>query len=102
MTIARPAALSLLALPCVLFATACGEKSVSGDDVAAQVKTEIGKQATTKVSDVSCPDLEAKVGKSVKCTLTYADGGKQEITATVDKVDGDKASFKMVVTKNLS
>lgn len=103
MSLPRTAALSLLALPCVLVVTACGDASVSAGDVESQIKTQIGKLGTAPIKDVSCPeDLVAKVGKSEKCTLTYASGNKLEITATVDKVTDDKANFKMVVTKELN
>ncbi len=103
MSLPRTALLTLLALPCILFVTACGDASVSSGDVESQIKTQIGKLGTAKISDVSCPDdLEAKVGKSEKCTLTYASGNKLEVTATVDKVSGDTVNFKMVVTKKLN
>lgn len=77
----------------MMFAAGCsfsvgGEKVVKKAEVAKQASAGLGKEVGREPEDVTCEDdLKAKVGESVRCTLT--DGGKKlGMTVTVKSVDG--------------
>ncbi|HWC21172.1 MAG TPA: DUF4333 domain-containing protein [Flexivirga sp.] len=74
----------------------CGDKVVKKGDLQSQIKEKVSAAATgSKVGDVKCDDnLKAKVKASTDCTVEI-DGKKQQITAVVDKVDGDKVSYSI-------
>ena len=97
---------TVLVLPlacCALLASGCGGKTVAKDKIEKQIQTAFAQKGfTAPVKSVSCPkDLEAKVGKTEKCTLTYKSGHALEVTATIKSVSGDKANFGFVITKRL-
>jgi hypothetical protein len=107
---ARSASITVFPLCCALFLSACGASasvstggsSVSQSDVENQIKTEIGKQASAPIRSVACPgDLNAKVGATEKCTLTYANGDKFGVAATVNAVKNDQAQFHILVTNKI-
>ena len=70
-----------------------GDKVVKKDEVAKQASAGLKKEIGRAPEDVTCEDdLKAKVGESVRCTLT--DGGKKlGMTVTVKSVDGDKVNM---------
>ncbi|WP_405901593.1 DUF4333 domain-containing protein [Streptomyces sp. NBC_00727] len=74
-----------------------GDKVVKKDEVAKQASAGLKKEVGRAPEDVNCEDdLKAKVGESVRCTLT--DGGKKlGMTVTVRSVDGDdvKMDYKV-------
>lgn len=74
----------------------CGGKVVKKSDLQSQIKEKVSAAATgSKVGDVKCnDDLKAKVKATTDCTVDI-DGKKQQITAVVDKVDGDKVSYSI-------
>jgi hypothetical protein len=88
---------------CALAVSACGTTKVSKDEVEKQIQAGFAKSGfTAPVKSVKCPDdLDAKVGKSEKCVLTYKSGNALEITATVKSTSGDKARLGFVATKKL-
>ncbi|WUS97537.1 DUF4333 domain-containing protein [Streptomyces sp. NBC_00708] len=82
----------------MLFASGCsfsvgGDKVVKKDEVAKQASAGLKKEVGRAPEDVTCEDdLKAKVGESVRCTLT--DGGKKlGMTVTVKSVDGDDVNM---------
>jgi len=107
---ARSASITVFPLCCALFLSACGASAsistggnaVSQSDVESQIKSEIGKQASAPIRSVACPgDLNAKVGATEKCTLTYANGDKFGVAATVNAVKNDQAQFHILVTNKI-
>ena len=89
----------LLALPILLAAGACGGPgTLSADEVATQAEDSLEEQVGTR-PDVSCPeDLPAEVGAEMRCTLTAGDDPiEYGVTVTVTSVEGDTASFDVVV-----
>ncbi|WP_328904368.1 DUF4333 domain-containing protein [Streptomyces sp. NBC_00441] len=70
-----------------------GDKVVKRDEVAKQATAGLKKEVGRAPEDVTCEDdLKAKVGESVRCTLT--DGGKKlGMTVTVRSVDGDDVNM---------
>lgn len=96
-------ACSAAAVCSLLLLAACGTKTVSKGEVEKQVQAGFARAGfTAPVKSVKCPkDLDAKVGKSERCVLTYKTGHALEITATVKSVSGDKAHLGFVATKRL-
>jgi hypothetical protein len=84
----------------------CGTKTVSKSDVEKQVQTYFDNLAQqngqAKFPDIKCPDdLEAKKGKTVRCTAKGTDG-TLGITVTVTGVSGDKASLSFKADNKLN
>ncbi|MFF3174548.1 DUF4333 domain-containing protein [Streptomyces sp. NPDC057900] len=72
-------------------------KAVSKKEVAKQAKAGLAKEVGREPDDVTCEhDLKAKVGETVRCTLT-ADGKKQGMTVTAKSVDGDNVHMAFKV-----
>jgi hypothetical protein len=96
-----------LAIPLALLAFAgCGTKTVSKDEVEKQVQSyfdNLAKQnGQAKFPDIKCPhDLEAKKGKSERCSAKGTDG-TLGITVTVTDVSGDKASLSFKADDKLN
>ncbi|WP_405940395.1 DUF4333 domain-containing protein [Streptomyces sp. NBC_00726] len=89
----------------MLFASGCsfsigGDKVVKKDEVAKQASAGLKKEVGRAPEDVTCEDdLKAKVGESVRCTLT--DGGKKlGMTVTVRSVDGDDVNMDYKVDES--
>jgi hypothetical protein len=89
-----------LAAGAVLALPACGTEQISKGDI--QTKTQAyfdglaKKNGQAKFPDIKCPDdLEAKKGKSTRCSAKGTDG-TLGITVTVTEVrdDGVTMSFK--------
>jgi hypothetical protein len=100
----RSTILPLLALSaCAVPLSACGGNTVSKGEIAKQVRSGFAKAGfTAPVKSVTCPkDLDAKTGKSERCTLTYQSGHAVEVTATIKSVSSGTAHFRFVVTKRL-
>ena len=69
--------------------------SVSKDDVSSAISGKLTEQGIS-TSSVTCPDdLEAEVGKSVRCEYAV-DGKPIGVTATVTSLQGDQANFDVV------
>ena len=98
----------LLAIPVALaiaFA-GCGTKTVSKEEVEKQVQAyfdNLAKQnGQAKFPDIKCPDdLEAKKGKSERCSAKGTDG-TLGITVTVTDVKDDKASLSFKADDKLN
>jgi ABC-type uncharacterized transport system auxiliary subunit len=104
LAVRRSMVLALLALcACAVLLSACGGNTVSKGEIAKQVRTGFAKAGfRAPVKSVTCPkDLDAKTGKSERCTLTYQSGHALEVTATIKRVSGSTAHFSFVVTKRL-
>jgi hypothetical protein len=90
---------ALLVLPALAFGlAACGTPTLSADDVAKGAEDALEKQVGQR-PDVTCPDdVEAKVGNETRCTLTGGDDPTEYgVTVTVTSVDGNNATFDVVV-----
>jgi uncharacterized protein DUF4333 len=107
---ARSARITVVPLCCALFLSACGasasistgDNSLPKRDLESQIKAEIGKQASEPIRSVACPeDLNAKVGATEKCALTYANGDRFGVSATVSSVNNDRAQFDIKVTNRI-
>lgn len=73
-------------------------KAVSKDDLAQQVKTQLAASVGQTPKSVTCADnLPAKVGSTVRCTLTAEDGTKFGVTVNATDVKGDDVRFHIKV-----
>jgi hypothetical protein len=69
---------------------------VDGQDVAQAVFDELTKTAGTQPDKVSCPDLPATVGSSVRCDLVSG-ADTLGVTVTTSSVEGTKVNFDIAV-----
>ncbi|MCW2835711.1 MAG: hypothetical protein JWN68_3664 [Nocardioides sp.] len=77
--------------------TACGANVVEQADVEKSVSDVLTEQVGTAPDAIDCPgDLEAEVGKTMRCTLT---AGEDELglTVTVTEVDGTDINYDVEV-----
>ncbi|WP_310961874.1 DUF4333 domain-containing protein [Nocardioides terrisoli] len=73
-----------------------GSDSVSGNDLAKQVSSQLAKKVGQVPDKVTCPSLKAKVGAKARCTLT--DGAREYgVSVTVTKVNGSDVNFDIQV-----
>ena len=90
-SIRRALAAAGLAVAVVAGASACSS-AVPKDDVAKTINSKLTEQGVA-ANGVTCPeDLEAEVGKTVRCEFTV-DGQPVDAVAKVTSVQGDQANF---------
>lgn len=81
-----------------LAAAGCGDKKLDQADLEKQGLASLERQVGQKAVGLDCPDdLEAKVGKSTRCTLQADAKTKFGVTITVKSVDGDNAKYDIQV-----
>ena len=85
-----PLASALLA---ALLATGCGAPMLDDDRIVTTLRTQLSDQGV-RADDLSCPDLPAEVGRSVRCTFTV-DGQPVDAVATVSAVDGGTVTYRV-------
>ncbi|HKP89986.1 MAG TPA: DUF4333 domain-containing protein [Thermoleophilaceae bacterium] len=84
-------------LAIALAATGCGSNTLDKATVEQGAKDALEKTVGREPQSIKCPkDLDAKVGASQRCTLTDH-GTTLGMTVRVTRVNGDKASFDVVV-----
>ena len=90
--------LALVAGSLIALSACGGTSSVSAEDVAAQISTQLEAQVGTAPDSVTCPsDLPGRgVGATVTCELT-ADGQTPPVTATVTSVEGSTVNSDIQV-----
>jgi hypothetical protein len=83
----------LVVTAAIALGTGACSSVVPKDDVASAAGTELQKKGVTIDAGVTCPgDLDAEVGKTVRCEFT-SDGQPVDAVASVTSVDGGKANF---------
>ncbi|MDX6648377.1 MAG: hypothetical protein QOJ97_328 [Solirubrobacteraceae bacterium] len=89
---------SFLLSALALAACGAGEKILPKADVEQAAKEQLTATVGQTPKSIGCPgDMKAKVGETMRCTLTADDGTKLGVTITVKKVDGDKATYEVAV-----
>jgi hypothetical protein len=89
----RPAVAIASAVTAALVCAGCGRPEL--DD--ARLLTTLGGQLErqgVRADDLTCPDLPAEVGRSVRCTFTV-DGQPVDAVATVAAVDGGTVTYDL-------
>jgi hypothetical protein len=90
-SIRRTLAVAGLAVAVTGGVSACSS-TVPKDDVATAISGKLTEQGIT-ATGVTCPgDLDAEVGKTVRCEFTV-EGQPVDAIATVTSIQGDKANF---------
>lgn len=80
-------------------AAACsvGGLTVSKDDVAKEISTQLEQEVGRAPESVTCPsDLKGEVGATLRCELDDS-GETYGVTATVNKIDGSNVQFDIKV-----
>jgi len=98
--------LGVAALAASLSFAACGDQTVSKDEVAKQAQSQFDKIARNagqkKFPKITCPkDLDAKKGAKTRCTAKGNDG-TLGITVTVASIKDDKARLNFKGDSKLS
>ena len=84
----------LVAVPLVLLATAgCGRPELDDARLVATLRAQLDRQSV-RADDLTCPDLPAEVGRSVRCTFTVG-GQPVDAVATVSAVDGETVTYEV-------
>lgn len=96
-----PVAVVLLGLG--LLASGCGDKQITRDEVEAKAQAYLDNlakdQGGTNASVVTCPgDLDAKVGKIMRCTAKDPTG-QLTVLVRVNSVDGDTSRLSMTIDR---
>jgi hypothetical protein len=96
----------VIPLALVLAFAGCGTKTVSKSDIQKQAQTYFDSVAQqngqAKFPAIKCPDdLEAKKGKTVRCSAKGTDG-TLGITVTVTDVSSNKASLSFKADNKLN
>ncbi|GAB2762353.1 hypothetical protein GCM10027020_13230 [Nocardioides salsibiostraticola] len=87
----------LIALALSVSALSGCSSSVTADDVAEQVSSELEKQIGQAPDDVTCPeDLPAEVDAEVTCELTDGEN-VYDVAVVVTSVDGSDVLFDLTV-----
>ena len=74
-------------------AVACGGSTLDSARIVATLRAQLAGQGV-RADDLSCPDLPAEVGRSVRCTFTV-DGQPVDAVATVSAVDGGTVTYEV-------
>ena len=85
---------TLVVVAAIALGTGACSSVVPKDDVASAVSSELQKKGVTIDAAVTCPgDLEAEVGKSIRCEFT-SEGQPVDAVASVTSVEGDRAGLQ--------
>jgi hypothetical protein len=87
-----------LALPLVIITSAAmlagceasfstGDDNVNADDITSQITTQYKKQTGLELSDLTCDEVEAKVGATFKCTASNSADVSLDFDGKINKVD---------------
>ena len=79
--------------PSSLPSPGCGGPELDDARLVATLRTQLERQ-DVRADDLSCPDLPARVGSSVRCTFTVG-GQPVDAVATVSAVDGGTVTYRV-------
>lgn len=71
----------------VLSLAACGEKTVSSEDLSAQTKSSLEESVGAPLKSVDCPETKAEVGQKFACDGTTPNGDEIKIEGKITEVD---------------
>lgn len=71
----------------------CGRPELDDARLVATLRAQLDSQSV-RADDLTCPDLPAEVGRSVRCTFTV-DGQPVDAVATVSAVDGGTVTYEV-------
>lgn len=93
----RPRLTPVVTTIVVAVAACSGQATMSQSEAEKQISAALEKQVGRKPDKVTCPgDIDAKVGETMRCTLT-ADDVTFGLEMKITSVDGDDAKFDIKV-----
>ena len=87
----RGAGRAAVLAPLLTIVVACGGPRLADARLVATLRTQLERQ-DVRAADLTCPDLPAEVGRSVRCTFTV-DGQPVDAVATVSAVNGGTVTY---------
>ena len=97
MSRSRLSLIGVTLLATVLLA-ACGESTISSDDLSSKVQDGLQPQLTevgVTLDSVDCPDVTAEVGETFTCEGTTPEGGGLTIDGEVTEYDSDSGEYNV-------
>ena len=83
-----------------LAVAACGTGAVARSDVEKNVSDQLTATVGQKPKSITCPgDLDAKVGTTMRCSLTADDDTSLGLVVTVTSVQGGDVKFDLAVDR---
>ncbi|MDT7580209.1 MAG: hypothetical protein QOK35_1473 [Pseudonocardiales bacterium] len=89
----RTVVAGLLAGTALVAVAGCGRPELDDARLVATLRTQLDSQGV-RAEDLTCPDLPAEVGRSVRCTFTVG-GQPVDAVASVSAVDGGTATYEV-------
>jgi Domain of unknown function (DUF4333) len=83
--------LAAVLAPLLTVVVACGGPRLDDARLVATLRAQLERQ-DVRADDLTCPDLPAEVGRSVRCTFTV-DGQPVDAVATVSAVNGGAVTY---------
>ena len=91
---ARTLALPLVIITSIALLSGCeasfsvgeDENTVNADEITSQITTQYDKQTGLKISDLTCKEVEAKVGATFTCTASNSSDVSLDIDGKINKV----------------
>jgi hypothetical protein len=79
------------------FIAACGEDTVSADELSSQTQTALEESVGAPLESVDCPETTAEVGETFACDGTTPDGSEIKIEGEITEVDSESGSVNFNV-----
>lgn len=110
MTLTRKLALPLVVLTAVALLAGCeasvstGDDNVDADEVTGKITSQYKEQTGLKLTEITCTEVEAKVGATFTCKGKNSADVSLEIDGTVNKLDEstDEAKFNWDTVKAIA
>lgn len=96
MTLKSPA-LAGAAVIAALSLAACGESTVSADELSTKTKSSLEQSVGAPLESVDCEEAKAEVGETFTCDGTTPNGEQIKIEGEITEVEGDSVNFNVRV-----
>jgi hypothetical protein len=95
----KPSRLMLLgaALLASLALAACGDSTVSADEMSTQVQASLEDAGGPPIESVDCPEVPAEEGEVFDCEATRTNGGTLKIEGEITSADPDSDTVNFTV-----
>jgi hypothetical protein len=95
----NPSRLALIgtALLATVVLAACGESTVSSDELSTQVKSSLEQSVGAPLESVDCPEVKAETGETFSCEATEPNGNTVNIEGEITETDSDSGSVNFNV-----
>lgn len=86
-----------IALLASLALAACGESTVSADEMSTQVQSSLEDSGAPPIDSVDCPEVKAEKGETFKCDANLANGRIVKIAGEITEADPDNSTVNFTV-----